>query len=182
MKFWKDFDKSFKFNIEGKSKKMCYDIFTFDIETSSILDLDGAKLSAAEYQKLPKESQERSTFLAFPYIWQFSINENVYYGRTFKELGEFLELIDKLTNYIRKIIFVHNLSFEFQFLYSNFNMTDVLARKTRHVMKCSFVDYNFELRCTYMMSNVALKILAKTYRLPVKKLERRFRLFNNTKL
>ena len=68
-------------------------------------------------------------------------------------------------------MFVHNLSFEFQFLYSYFDFTNVLARKTRHVMKCNFVDYNIELRCTYLMSNVALKILAKTYKLPVKKLE-----------
>ena len=63
------------------------------------------------------------------------------------------------------------MSFEFQFLISHFNITDVLARKSRHVMKCRFSDFNFELLCTYMMSNVALKILAKTYKLPVKKLE-----------
>ena len=170
MKYYRDIDKSYKFNIEGKTKKICLDIFTFDIETSSVLNLDGSYISASEYQNLSKESQERVEFLAFPYIWQFSINDIVYYGRTFDELKEFLELLDKLTDYAKKIIFVHNLSFEFQFLMSNFNITDVLARKTRHVMKCTLVDYNYELRCTYMMSNVALKILAKTYKLPVQKL------------
>ena len=167
MKYWKEFKESYKFNI---TKKSCNDIFTFDIETSSILNLNGSFLSASEYQNLSKESQEQCEFLAFPYIWQLGINENIFYGRTFEELEEFLKLIDKLTSGIKKIIFVHNLSFEFQFLISHFNITDVLARKTRHVMKCSFVDFNFELRCTYMMSNVALKILAKTYKLPVQKL------------
>lgn len=170
MKLWKEF-KSYEFNIEGKTKKICQDIFTFDIETTSLLKINGSYLSASEYQKLDKESQELSEFLAFPYIWQLGINDIVYYGRTFEELKKFLEIIDRETENAKKIIFVHNLSFEFQFLISYFNITDVLARKTRHVMKCSLVDYNFEFRCTYLMSNVALKILAKTYKLPVKKLE-----------
>ena len=171
MKYWKDLDTSYKFNIEGKSKKVCLDVFTFDIETTSVINLDGSYLSAIEYQNLSKESQERVEFLAFPYIWQFSINDTVYYGRTFDELREFFKILDTLTKGARKIVFVHNLSFEFQFLMSYFTITDVLARKTRHVMRCLIPDYNIELRCTYMMSNVALKILAKTYKLPVKKLD-----------
>lgn len=70
MRYWKEFDNDFKFNITGKSQKLCEDIFTFDIETSSILNLDGQTLSASIYQDLSKESQERVEFLAFPYIWQ----------------------------------------------------------------------------------------------------------------
>lgn len=170
MKFWKEF-KGYNFNIQGKSKKLCQDIFTFDIETTNILSLDGSFLPASKYQDLDEKSQELCEFLAFPYIWQFGINDEIYFGRTFDELDEFLKLIDKLTNNVRKIIFVHNLSFEFQFIYSHFNITDVFARKSRHVIKCKLLDYNFELRCTYVMSNVALKILAKTYRLPVQKLD-----------
>ena len=170
MKLWKEF-KNYNFNIKGKSKKLCLDVFTFDIETTSLLKINSSYLSASEYQNLSKESQEQAEFLAFPYIWQFGINDQIYYGRTFEELKKFLDLIDKLTKGARKICFVHNLSFEFQFLCSNFNVTDVLARKTRHVMKCNLIDYNFELRCTYLMSNVALKILAKTYKLPVQKLD-----------
>lgn len=170
MKYWKEFDESFNFNIIGKQKKLCEDIFTFDIETSNILKLNGSFLPASIYQDLDEKSQEQCEFLAFPYIWQLSVNETVYYGRTFDELEIFLTKLDNLTNGARKILFVHNLSFEFQFLCSRFNMTDVLARKTRHVMKCKLADFNFEMRCTYMMSNVALKILADTYRLPVKKL------------
>ena len=170
MKLWKEF-KNYNFNIKGKSKKLCLDIFTFDIETTSLLKINSSYLSASEYQNLSKESQEQAEFLAFPYIWQFGINDQIYYGRTFEELKKFFDLIDKLTKGARKICFVHNLSFEFQFLCSNFNVTDVLARKTRHVMKCNLNDYNFELRCTYLMSNVALKILAKTYKLPVQKLD-----------
>lgn len=171
MKYWTEFDESFNFNLIGKSKKICNDVFTFDIETTNILKLDGSYISASKYQDLSKESQERCEFLAFPYIWQLSVNDRVYYGRDFEELREFLTKLDSLTNGVKKILFIHNLSFEFTFLESHFELTNVLARKTRHVMKCNFIDFNFEMRCTYMMSNVALKILAETYKLPVKKLE-----------
>jgi len=170
MKFWKDLKfEPIQFNIIGKRKKICNNIFTFDIETTSIIKIGEKILPATDYQKLDKKSQEQCKFLAFMYIWQFSIDETVYYGRTWQEFKEFIEILENKCN-CKKIVFVHNLSFEFQFLYSHFNLIDVLARKSRHVMKASMQDYNIELRCTYMMSNVALKILASTYKLPVQKL------------
>lgn len=90
-------------------------------------------------------------------------------GRTWQEFKKFL---DKLERYIpeKKIIFIHNLSFEFQFLKGVFNFTDVLARKSHKVMRCSFEDYNIELRCSYIMSNCALEYLPKLFNLPVEKL------------
>ena len=47
------------------------------------------------------------------YIWMFSINKDVYYGRTWDEFIEFLNRLE-LFNDKKKIVFVHNLSFEFQ--------------------------------------------------------------------
>lgn len=90
-------------------------------------------------------------------------------GRTWQEFKKFL---DKLERFIpeKKIIFIHNLSFEFQFLKGVFNFTDVLARKSHKVMRCSFEDYNIELRCSYIMSNCALEYLPKLFNLPVEKL------------
>jgi len=168
MRYWEDLkNDEFNFDIE---KEKCLDIFTFDIETTSILNLNGSYISASEYQKLDKESQEQCEFLAFCYIWQFGINDIVFYGRTFDDLEKFLYILEDITNFTKKIVFVHNLSFEFQFLISKFKVDNVFARKSRHVMKCNLSDYNIELRCTYMLSNVALKILAETYKLPVKKL------------
>ena len=37
-------------------------------------------------------------------------------------------------------------------------------------MKCELLDYNVELRCSYMMSNVALKRLPDIFNLPVEKM------------
>lgn len=169
MRYWNKFE-NYNFIIEGKRKKTCGNIFTFDIETTSILKLYNHFLPASEYQKLTKEGQDACEFLSFMYIWQFGIDDNIYYGRTFDELRKFLKIINDIMPK-RKIVFVHNLSFEFQFLYSNFNISNVVARKSRHVMKCELNEFNIELRCTYMMSNVALKILPKTYKLPVEKME-----------
>ena len=155
-------------DIVGKRKKVDNTIYSFDIETTSYLILDGEQRAGIEYQDLTKEEQERCEFHSCMYIWMFSINEDVYYGRTWDEFIKFLDKLEESVPY-PKIVFIHNQSFEFQFLKSVFNFTDVLARKSRKVMKCSFEDYNIELRCTYMMSNCALKQLPKLYNLPVEK-------------
>lgn len=155
--------------IIGKRKKYDTTIYTFDIETTSYLLLDNKQIPAIEYQNLTKEEQERSQYYSCMYIWMLSVNDIVYYGRTWEELKEFLKTLD---DYIpqKKFLFIHNLAFEFQYLKSHFNMCDVVARKSRKVMKCNFEEFNFECRCTYLMSNSSLARLPKLYNLPVKKL------------
>ena len=154
--------------VEGKRKKVDNTIYTFDIETTSYLILNGIQLSGIEYQNLTKEQQEDCDFYSCMYIWMFSIDDVVYYGRTWEEFKKFLDKVEENSPY-PKILFIHNLAFEFQYLKSVFNFTDVMARKSRKVMRCNFEDYNFELRCSYMMSNCALKYLPGLYNLPVEK-------------
>lgn len=155
-------------NIVGQKKKIDNTIYTFDIESTSYIILDGKQYTALDYLLFSKEQRERAEFRSCMYIWQFSINDTVYYGRTW---GEFKKFMDRLQLYSRekKIVFIHNLAFEFQFLKGNFNFVDVMARKSHKVMRCFFADYNIELRCTYMMSNCALKYLPDLFNLPVKK-------------
>ena len=98
----------------------------------------------------------------------FSINDTVYYGRTWQEFKNFLCRLDYY-NPNKKIVYVHNLSFEFQYLKGVFNFKDVLARKVHKVMKCEFEDYNIELRCSYILSNSALFLLPSIFNLPVEK-------------
>ena len=155
-------------DIVGVRKKIDNTVYTFDIETTSYLILNGKQIPGIEYQNLTKEQQEQSEFRSCMYIWMFSINEVVYYGRTWNEFKKFLDKLEENSPF-PKIVFIHNLSFEFQYLKTVFNFTDVLARKSRKVMKCSFEDYNIELRCSYIMSNCALKYLPKLFNLPVEK-------------
>lgn len=153
----------------GKIKLIDNNIYSFDIETTSYLILNGKQYKACDYQKLTEKEQELCEYRSCMYIWMFSINDIVYYGRTWEEFREFIEKI----NYNipeKKIIFIHNLSFEFQYLMGNFEMYEVMARKKRHVMKCMIKGLNYELRCSYMMSNVALKKLPSMFDLPVEKM------------
>lgn len=169
MLYW---DKYIKHNpkIEGKRKKIDNTVYTFDIETTSYLILDGKQLPATEYLNLSKEERERAEYRTCMYIWMLGIDDIVYYGRYWDELKIFLSEIN-INVPERKIIFVHNLAFEFQFLKSQFHFQEVTARKSHKVMTALMKDYNILLKCSYMMSNCALKDLPELFNLPVKKLE-----------
>ena len=156
-------------DIKGKRKKFDNTIYTFDIETSSYLMLYGKQIPAINYLELNEKEREDCIFKTCMYIWQFSINDIVYYGRTWDELKEFLYKLNKDVPE-RKFVFVHNLAFEFQFLKSVFNFEDVTARKSHKVMTAIMSDYNIMLKCSYFLSNCALKDLPDLYNLPVKKM------------
>lgn len=152
-----------------KNKKVDNNIYTFDIETTSYIILNGKQYDSLSYENFTDKEKEEAEFHSIMYIWMFGINDIVYYGRTWEELREFLYKVNQVVPE-KKILFIHNLSFEFQFLRSQFEFTDVFARTQRKVMKCKFSDYNFECHCTLFMTNLSLDNLAKTYKLGVKKL------------
>ena len=168
IKSWKDFEE-FTYNTCGKKNKYVDTIFTFDIETTSVYMLNEKIYPAFFYKELSQKEKDACKFYGFMYIWQLGINDKVYYGRTWLELKKFLEKIEKYTKGLKKYFFVHNLSFEFQFLKGEFEFKKVTARNVRHVMTATFSDYNIEIHCTYMMSNVSLAKLADVYSLPVEK-------------
>lgn len=155
--------------VDVVSKKVDNTIYTFDIESTSYLILDGRIISASEYLNLNEEDREKALPCACMYIWQFSINETVYYGRTWEEFKSFLDRVESNCN-LKKYIFVHNLSFEFQFFSSQFKIKSVMSRKSRKVMSARLLDYNIEFRCTYYMSNVSLAYLPKLFNLNVQKM------------
>lgn len=167
--FWnKIFEYDFsKINIEGKKKKICTNIFSFDIETTNLIKYEDNLYEGSSYLELSKDIDVE--FLSYMYIWQFSIDTDVFYGRTWSDFRKFLDFLESKIPH-KKIVFVHNLSFEFQFLVGQFNITDVFARTKRHVIKCRMVDYNIDLRCTLMMSNKSLKKLGEDYLLDFQKL------------
>lgn len=160
--------KGHEANLVGKRKKVDNNIYCFDIETTSYLILNGKQISAIEYDKLNEKEQQECEKRSCMYIWQFSINDTVYYGRTWKEFTIFLNLLDKFVPE-KKIIFIHELPFEFQYLKSYFDFETVFARTPHKPMKVIFKDLNIELRCSKQMSNVALKLLPSIYNLPVEK-------------
>lgn len=169
MIYYKEYKSHDSFLVGRKNKRYDNNIYTFDIETTSYIKLNGKLYDANSYENFTQKEKEQCFFHSIMYIWMFGINDKIYFGRTWEELRDFLNTINKVIPE-NKIIFIHNLSFEFQFLRSNFNFKDVFARTKRKVIKCMFEDFNFECRCTYMMSNLSLDNLSKTYKLGVDKL------------
>lgn len=166
MKYWSEY-RGHDCDIKGKIDNT---IYTFDIETTSYLILDGKQVPAEDYLSLDEDQRESALPAACMYIWQFSINADVYYGRTWQEFRLFLDRLEENCDK-KKFIFVHNLSFEFQFFCSQLKIKAVMSRKSRKVMSCDLSDYNITFRCTLFMSNVKLKFLPKIFNLPVEKMD-----------
>ena len=128
----------------------------FDIETSSFYNTRDEKT-------------------AIMYVWQFGFNGRVIMGRTWEEFFEFLnafasalELSDKRFIYI----YVHNLTYEFQFIRKWFDWTKIFALKKRKVLYAQYAPAGLEFRCSYLLANAGLghvgdKLLS---RYPVKKM------------
>lgn len=167
MKYWKEYIGHTP-DIRGIRNKFDNNIYTFDIETSSYYILNNKVYSGCSYDKLNEKDRKNAIVQTTMYIWMFSINDQVYYGRTWEEFKRFITILDNFIDE-KKIVFVHNLAFEFQFLSGEFNFCNVVARKPHKPMKAELSDYNIEFRCSYMMSNCSLSNLAKVYQLPVNK-------------
>ena len=168
MIYWNQCEKPNNYDVK-RYNRLKYDnnIYSFDIETSSYFAIDNINHAARHYKKYHNDKVEidyRSTM----YIWQFSINDRVYYGRTWKEFRQFLQNINDPE--VRKIVYVHNLSFEFQFLWSNFEIKKVFARKSRKVIYCELEEFNIEFRCSLYLTSASLEFVPGLYDLPVKKL------------
>lgn len=124
------------------TKRYINHLMTFDIETSTIEKTDGS-------------------FEGFMYHWQVCIDGYVCFGRTWKEFLTFLRKMNRaLKNYDKKhklVCYIHNFSYEFQFLYSWIKLTEVFAIDKRKPLKAISKDFNIEFRCSYLLSNMNLK-------------------------
>lgn len=142
MKHFKEFDFDISKVKKYKSKKIEYYNLecAFDTETSSI-------------------EVEDKTGLC--YIWMIGFgdsDEHIYYGRYLSELVLFLTELSKkweLSQDKRIIVYVHNLSFDFQFIQKYFKWIEVFATAKRNPIKvCS--DLGFEFRDSLILSGYSL--------------------------
>lgn len=107
------------------------------------------------------------------YVWQIAIGDNVYMGRSWNEFMQFNKLLTdglKLNENRRLVFYVHNLSYEFQFMRLYYDWCDVFALDDRKVCYACTVT-GLEYRCSYILSNESLANLAKHLKKPIKKLE-----------
>lgn len=131
----------------------------FDIETTTIeckYRETCKKMSRGECNMELCEHWEKP--VAFMYHWQFCIDKYVVFGRTWKEFDLFLKKIKNrlgLHAKRRMAVYVHNLSFEFQFLRGLYEIKDMFAREKRKPIR--FRIDCFEFRCSYILSNMSLQ-------------------------
>lgn len=101
---------------------------------------------------------------AFTYFWQFALSDNFYcYGRTWLEFRTLINYISSrlsLNPNHALICYVHNLSFEFQFMRKWFDWISVFAVKDRTPIK-AMTEQGIEFRDSYILSGLPLKLVAE---------------------
>lgn len=112
---------------------------SFDIETSSFYDNDEK--------------------VGLMYCWQLGVNGCAIFGRTFDELIETLKTLKRelrINIDKRLVIYVHNLSFEFQFIRKYFEWYEVFSIDSRRPIY-AITTSGFEFRCSYILSGYTLE-------------------------
>lgn len=138
-------------NQRTKKRVKYKDIITaFDIETTRLANIEQSVM----------------------YVWQWQFDEDyTVVGRTWEQFAAFQRKIAKILDDIVLVVFVHNLSYEFQFLRGiyQFSPDEVFAIKSRKVLKCNMYGC-FEFRCSYIHSNMNLDTYTKKMGVKHKKL------------
>jgi len=115
------------------------------------------QIIAVFYENSP-EKEDDDNKRGIMYVWQLAINGTVIIGRTW---NEFLELVNQIVEHFelsedkRMIFFVHNLSFEFEWIKDLFVWNKVFAISTRKPIY-ALTQSGIEFRCSYMLSNLSL--------------------------
>lgn len=130
--------KNRKGNPGGKKRRYIGITTAFDIETTLIDDIQQSVM----------------------YIWQWQFGED--YTVIGRSWDEFLDLQKRIKAVLPDdrwlVVYVHNLSYEFQFLKGvySFLPSDVFAVASRKVVKADMWGC-FEFRCSYKLTNMSLK-------------------------
>lgn len=100
---------------------------------------------------------------AFMYIWMFQVENLAVYGRTWQEYQNFMFRLSNryhLNVDKRLVIYVHNLSFEFQFMKDYFMWENVFAVDERKPIKALTLS-GMEYKDSYILAGYSLASVAK---------------------
>ena len=156
-----DFSRFEVFKSKGKMFLNCF--CSFDIETSSFfIDENNKAISITEYEnrlKINPKYENIAIKSSLCYIWQFAINDDVFIGRRLEDFVDFTQKLYNAIHGLHIIVYVHNLSYEFQFIRKYFKWVDVFAMDNRKVLYCK-TDFIF-FKCSYLLSGKSLQGVAK---------------------
>lgn len=154
-------------NMMGNSKgERFYNVpCSFDIETTSFYrDVDGNAYTYEQYMTLQHgDKKVKLEKAAIMYVWQFGINGHVIIGRTWDEFTSMMTTISDnlgLCEKRRLIVYVHNLSYEFQFMRMWFEWEKVFSIDLRKPIY-AITKHGIEFRCSYLLSGYTLAKLGE---------------------
>ena len=121
----------------------------FDIETTNIYKKDASgNIDTDDLRPY-----------AYMYHWQFCLDDQVCFGRTWDAFLQLLKTLEhklNLSKNNRLVIYIHNLSFEFQFFRRFVNVIDGFYKEPYKPIKV-LLDCGIEFRDSYALSNMALQ-------------------------
>lgn len=116
---------------------------------------------------------------SFMYVWQWQLEDYTVIGRTWDEFTEFQTHLVSVIDQLRDIwelkdpplllVWDHNLAFEFAYLAGIYPFADeeCFFRDIRKPIYIRMYDH-FEFRCSYIQTNMSLKMLCKEMKVPQK--------------
>lgn len=119
----------------------------FDIETTNIYEKDSEGNIITEPRPY-----------AFMYQWQFCLDDCVCFGRTWEEFQYLIKQLEARMNLSYKnrlVVYVHNLPFEWNFMYRFINYQEGFFKEERKPLKI-LTKEGIEFRCSYALSNMTL--------------------------
>ena len=137
--------------LRGK-KRMIYKncVCAFDIETTAIRNIEQSVM----------------------YVWQFQLDETItIFGRTWDEFARLLQYLNGYCQYGEGfVVYVHNLSYEFQFLSGvfDFDSDEVFCVDSREILRARLGCVEF--RDSYLHSNMSLAKFCEAMKVDNKKL------------
>lgn len=121
---------------------------------------------------------ETTTYIdrAYMYIWQIGINNKAFYGNTWEEFNDCLNIINCYIDYLNRqkakekhkkeikaqaICFIHNIAFEWQFVRKEIPVTYVFLKSLREPLY--FESDNIKFLDSFQITHMSLAKLAKRY-------------------
>lgn len=171
---WDDFDtltdvlEPICHNTVKENKKNPREFFnipcSFDIETTSFFEKGDRQITPKQWAKLTEKTQETYTKRACMWVWMFGINGVVFYGRTWAQFKSFCEALTRsldLSPVRQLIVYVHNLSFEMQWIKGLFKWDNVFATELREPLY-ALTTGGLCFKCSYRLTDKNLELLGKS--------------------
>lgn len=153
-------------------------IITYDTESTSLFKYKDAPDTWRPYIDGKSDDLIDAAAVTWAHMW--CIDGHFFMARTMDEAREVFRQIGAADPDVYKIVWVHNLKYDFAAAILNiFDDLEVFARTARDVMIARSDEYKIEFRCSYKLLNTSLGNAAKTLKIETQKGDLDYTLFRS---